>query len=192
MRLGILGGSFDPPHLGHLVLADRCLDALRLDRVLFVPAYRPPHKIDHPLSPYDVRAAMVAAAIADVPEFTLCDLERRRAGISYTIDTLRELHAAHPGAELWLLLGEDSVEELEQWREPDQLTRLARIAAYRRPGCRGRVPERLRDAVRFVAGPRIDVSSTQLRALVAGGESVRFLVPQAVAEMMQRQRLYRA
>lgn len=192
MRLGILGGSFDPPHLGHLILGDQCRQALGLDRVLFVPAYRPPHKIDRALTSFDLRSAMVAAAIADVAEFELCQIERQRGGVSYTVDTLRSLRAAYPQAELWLLLGQDSLEDLAHWHAPEQLPELARIAAYRREGCRGMVPAFLRDGVRFVEGPRIDVSSTELRRRVRAGDSIRFLVPAPVAAMIRREQLYAA
>jgi nicotinate-nucleotide adenylyltransferase len=190
VRLGILGGSFDPPHLGHLILAEQCRHALALDRVLFVPAYRPPHKIDREQSSFEVRAAMVAAAIAEVAPFELCDIERQRGGLSFTVDTLRDLQARYPQAELWLLLGQDSLEDLEQWRAPEQLLQLAQIAAYRREGSRGTIPPLLGGRVRFVEGPRVDVSSSELRERVHAGESIRFLVPAPVAELIIRERLY--
>jgi len=191
VRCGILGGTFDPPHRGHLVLARRCHEALTLDEVLFRPAYLPPHKLDAPLSPFELRMEMLRAAVGEEQGWRVLSLEREAGGVSYTVRTLERLSAERPGDELWLLIGEDSLDELAHWREPERIASLARLAVYRRSGAAGRVDPRFAGRVEFVEGPRVDISSREIRERLAAGRRVAGFVPAAVLAIIAREGLYR-
>ena len=188
MRIGLFGGTFDPPHVGHLIVAQDALARLELARVTFVPAFQPPHKREREVSSAEVRLALVRAAIAGDDRFAVDDLEIRRGGPSYTVDTLRELQARQPDAELFLLLGTDQYEEIETWREPRELRRLACIAVLSREG---RHPALRADGAIRVPVTRIDLSATEIRARVAAGQPIRYLVPPAVEALIRQHRLYR-
>jgi nicotinate-nucleotide adenylyltransferase len=190
VKLGILGGTFDPPHLGHLIVAQDAWSALGLDRILFVPAGLPPHKLDARLTSAELRLAMVRAAIAGDDRFDVNELELRRQGPSYTVDTLRELRAGLPRAELYLLLGADQVREFQTWRDPAEIARLAHIVALSRTG--ELVSPEPATAARVLPVTRIDVSATGIRTRVAAGEPIRYLVPAAVEAIIRREGLYRA
>jgi nicotinate-nucleotide adenylyltransferase len=190
MRVGVFGGTFDPVHLGHLILAEQCREQARLDRVLFVLAPRPPHKQDKAITPYHHRRTMLELAIAGYPAFQVSDLERDRTGPSYTIDTLRELKRQQPGDEFFLLVGSDSLRDLPTWREPAQIAELAALLVAERPefplpGDAG--PFHLK----LVAMPLIQISSTELRQRVSTGHSIRYLTPRAVECYIETHRLYR-
>ncbi|HZG41497.1 MAG TPA: nicotinate-nucleotide adenylyltransferase [Longimicrobium sp.] len=189
MRLGVYGGTFDPPHLGHLVAASEACQALALDRVLWVPSAVHPLKGGRVRTPPELRLEMVRAAIAGDPRFAADDLELRRRGPSYTVDTLRELRRREPGAELFFVTGADILGELHRWREPDEVLRLATLVVVSRageaPAPAGGVP------ARAVEMTRVDVSSTQVRRLAAAGRCIRYLVPEAVRAVIERERLYR-
>jgi nicotinate-nucleotide adenylyltransferase len=187
-RIGVFGGTFDPPHAGHLALAERARDELGLARVLFVPAADPPHKRAY--TPLAHRLAMARLAVRGFPAFAVSDLEARRAGPSYTVDTLRELHRRHPAAELWLLLGEDSLRDLPAWRDPSAIATLARIAVAPRPGVHAR--PRAGTRVTWLSAPALDIASHDLRARARRGESLRVLVPDPVIAYARRHRLYAA
>ena len=186
MRLGIYGGAFDPPHLGHLVAASDACGALGLDRLLWIPS------AVHPLKPVrtaaPLRLEMVRAAIQGDSRFAADDLELRRTGPSYTVDTLRELRAREPGAELFFLTGADNLAELPRWREPDEIARLATLAVVSRAG--DALPGDPPYPAVAVAVTRVDVSSTEVRRRVAAGQSIRYLVPDAVRAVIERERLY--
>lgn len=190
MTRGVLGGSFDPPHLGHLVLADQCASALDLQRVCFIPAYQPPHKPAGGVTAFDLRAEMLEAAVSGDPRFRVLSIERERGGISYTVETLRGLHESYADDLLWLLMGQDSLEDLVHWRNPEEIVALARVGVYRREGVTGAVPEFLRERVRFVEGPRVDVSSSEIRRRLREGLSVRHFVPEPVLDVIRREGLY--
>lgn len=189
MKLGIFGGTFDPPHVGHLIVAQDALLRLELERVLFVPAATPPHKMQRAVSPAEVRLALLERAIGDDARFEIADLELRRAGPSYTVDTLRELRKSRPAAELYFLVGVDQFRELSTWRAPEEVARLARLV----------VLSRGESDIAGLAGPphlpltvsRVDVSSTEIRRRVAAGEPIRYLVPPGVEEMIRARGLYR-
>lgn len=189
MRLGVYGGTFDPPHLGHLVAASETCEALGLDRVLWVPSAVHPLKAGRVRTAPELRLEMVRAAVAGDPRFAADDLELRRQGPSYTVDTLRALRAREPGAELFLVTGADILGELHRWRAPDEVLRLATLVVVSRAG------EALSPAggaaARAVEITRVDVSSTQVRRLAAAGKSIRYLVPEAVRAVIERERLYR-
>lgn len=186
-RIGVFGGTFDPPHLGHVALAEWAREQLDLDRVLFVPAGDPPHKRGRPLSPAASRVAMTRLAVKGHPGFGVETLEVRRRGPSFTIDTLRALHARHPGARLFLILGEDSLAEFATWREPAAIRKLATLVVARRPGSRA---SRGR-GVTWLDNPLFDLSSSGIRARARSGRSIRALVPAAVARYLERRHLYR-
>lgn len=195
MRLGVLGGTFDPPHLGHLLIAQDACARIPLDRVLFVPAALPPHKIGVVATPPRLRLEMVQAAIADDARFVADDLELEREGPSYTVDTLRELTKRQPGAELFLLLGADQFRELGTWREPEAIAQLATLVLVPRGADdSGAAQSAARDLpgarIEVLSSVRIDVSSTGIRRRRAAGEPIRYLVPEAVLRVIEREGLY--
>lgn len=194
MHVGLFGGSFNPPHLGHLVVAEALREACGLDRVIWMVAAQPPHKVGAELAPPEDRLEMTHRAIAGNPHFVVSDLEVRRAseqgGPSYTVDTLRQLTAALPDVRWSLLVGEDSLAAFHTWREPQEILQLAGLVVYRRSGANGEAAP-LRDAARLVEAGRIDVSSTELRARVREGRSTRYLLPDAVADYVAARGLYR-
>lgn len=192
MRLGLFGGSFNPPHVGHLAVAEACAEALRLDRVLWMPAATPPHKQgDRALASAADRLALVEAAIRGNGRFEASDLEIARGDVSYTVDTLRHLGRAAPEADLHLIVGGDSLAGFPTWRDPREILRLARLVAYARPGADlGDVPGWVVDGATLVEGPLLDLSSTALRARLGAGQTVRYLVPDAVRAEIEARGLY--
>ncbi len=199
MRLGILGGTFDPIHLGHLLLAEQAREELALDRVLLIPASRPPHKPGAPITPYSDRFAMLSLALEGTTGLIASELEREDLRPSYTVDTLRRLATLEPEAELWLLLGADSLRDLPAWREPEEIMRLARLAVYARPSEEepnlAPADPALADPppqATELSGPRLRLASTEIRARVAAGRSIRFLVPPAVERYIHEHGLYLA
>jgi nicotinate-nucleotide adenylyltransferase len=197
-RIGVLGGTFDPPHIGHLWLATLAADSLGLSRVLLMPAARPPHKGGQPVSNAADRVTMTRLAIAGDALLDLSLVEMERPGPSYTIDSLVELRASLDEAELVLIMAADSFAEIDTWREPDRLLELAEWAVGPRPGAT--LPDRAALRRRFganesrihlLAGPSLDVSSSEIRRRVAAGGSIRYLVPRAVEELIADRGLYR-
>ena len=196
-ELGILGGTFNPPHVGHLVMAQEALDQLGLDRVLLMPVARPPHK-EAPADPgADVRLELCRLATAGAPHVEVSDLEIERGGASYTVDTLRALHERAPEHALTFIVGGDMADSLPSWREPEAVLELARLAVAERDGLRREdIAERLEplhsgDRVAFFDMPRIDLSSSAIRERVAAGRPIRYLVPDPVIEAIRSRRLYR-
>jgi len=185
--VGLLGGSFDPIHHGHLLVAQAVLERLGLESVRFVPARQQPFKRGRHGATPEQRAAMVALAIADEPRFALERAELDRPGPSYTVDTLRALKARDPGVELVLLVGADAAAELASWREAAEIPRLARVAAFARPGASAPVGS---DIWRTVAVPAVDISATEVRERVRAGKSIRWWVPDPVARYVAAERLY--
>lgn len=197
-RIGILGGSFNPPHVGHLVCAQEARDQLGLERVLLMPAREPPHKeIAQDPGPR-ARLDMCRLAAGGDPGLGVCAIELEREGPSYTVDTLRLLHEREPGDELTFIVGGDMAETLPSWREPREVLRLARMAVTGRDERSAReLAERLAalhdgSRVLFFEMPRLDVSSTDLRRRVAQGRPIRHLVPDAVADEIAARGWYRA
>lgn len=188
-RIGVFGGTFDPPHVAHLALAEWAREQLKLDQVLFVPAARPPHKRGKTVSEAAARVTMTRLAVRGNAAFRVSTIEIRRDGPSFTIDTLAALRLAHPGAKLYLLLGEDSLTEFETWRDPDGIRKLATLVVARRPGVRstGRTQGR---GVRWLKAPPLDVSSSALRRRARRGGSLRYLVPEAVNSWIHRTGFY--
>ncbi len=199
MHIGIFGGTFDPVHLGHLILAEQCREEAGLDRVLFIPAARPPHKLEQPLTPFARRAEMLALAVAGNPAFQIDEREKDRPGPSYTVDTLEELHGQQPADRLTLLIGSDTLADLVHWRAPERIGLLADILVMARPGWPMASLEEARAALQLpasirlaylVRAPQIDISSRDLRRRAAEGRSLRYLVPRAVECYIQTHRLY--
>jgi nicotinate-nucleotide adenylyltransferase len=194
-RLGIFGGTFDPPHVGHVAVAEDVVRHLRLDRLIWIPAGDPPHKPERPVTPAGLRLEMTRAAVAGHPRFEVSEIEVRRPGPSYTVDTVRALHATHPSARLFLVLGADQVRTLDTgWREPATILELATLALMDRAGEDAlEVGPDLPGMERAIHVPvrRVDVSSTEVRARVAEGKDISALVSPGVLAVMERERLYR-
>lgn len=191
-RVGFFGGTFDPPHLGHTVVAAEVMEALELDRLLWVPAAVPPHKQGLPVTPAEVRRRMVAAAIADHPGFELCDLEIRREGVSYTVDTLRTLTAGHPGWSLYLLVGADLLPGFAGWKDPGAIRSMAKLTAISRGATAMPPGSDVHEGVRVVRVSPVDISSSEVRRRIAGGKSVSTMVAAQVLSIIESERLYRA
>ena len=195
--IGVFGGTFDPPHLAHLAIAEEAREVLGLSRVLFVPAGEPWQKAGRPVSPGRLRLAMVEAAVAGNPLFVADPREVNRPGPSYTSETLAEL-AAETGAELWFILSAEALEGFFTWRDPEGILALARLCVVPRDGAPDAAiasfVERFPGAAHRIAvldHPRLAISSTAIRAMVRAGRSIRYLVPDAVAALIAEYALYR-
>ena len=189
-RVGVFGGTFDPPHLGHSIVATEVVEAVGLDRLLWVPARIPPNKRGRPVTPAAVRRRMVEAAIGDDPRFVLCDLELEREGVSYTVDTLRSLRASHPGWSLFLILGPDLFAGFASWKEPEAIREMAQLVAVSRAGM---APASAAETggVRIVRVTPVDISSSRIRSRVARGKAVSGMVEPHVRSIVESERLYR-
>jgi nicotinate-nucleotide adenylyltransferase len=185
--IGLLGGSFDPVHHGHLIAGRIAAEALELDELRFVPAREQPFKRGRHGAPAADRAAMLDLAVAGAPGFAVERVELDRPGPSYTVDTLRALRARDPGAELTLLLGADAAAELDAWHRAEELPGLARIVVFGRPGAPMPATPLITGTVEV---PAIEISATEIRARVRAGRAIRYWVPDAVAEYIARHRLY--
>jgi nicotinate-nucleotide adenylyltransferase len=192
-RTGVFGGTFDPPHLGHLIVAQDVAEALELDRLLMVPAAAPPLNSDAEPAPAELRALMLAGALGDDPRLEMSRIELDRGGLSYTVDTLTSLAADHPEDELFLAIGVDQLRAFSTWRAPAEIARLARIVVMAREGAE---PDGegagVGMAYETVAVTRVDVSSTEIRRRVREGRSIRYWVPEAVRRIIDDERLYGA
>ena len=197
MRIGIYGGSFDPVHLGHLLLAESCREQIALDYVLFVPAGQSPLKSGTPQATGAQRADMLEFSLAGCPEYVVDRRELKRTGPSYTVETLRELNQEHPQDDLFLLLGADAVADFAKWREPAEIAELARLVIVNR-GTNHTPLESLTPIIGAaavercltVSMPAIDLSASEIRARVLADRSLRFRVPRAVAQYISQQELY--
>ncbi len=183
MRTALYGGSFDPIHHGHLILAREAMEQLALDRVVFIPAAQSPFKLDRTPAAPSVRLAMVRAAIVDEPHFECDDSETKREGPSFTVDTVEAWRAKAPGDELFLFIGEDNVSDLPKWRRFDELRQMVQFVVFGRASS---APAHDFPCV----NRRVDISATEVRKRVAQGRSIRYLVPDAVREIIQACRLY--
>ena len=194
-RLGILGGTFNPIHLGHLIIASYAADELELDRVLLMPAQTPPHKPDTEIIDAAHRAAMVRVAIADDPRLAFSDMDMLRAGPSYTVDLLERVREESSCADVFFIIGADSLRDFPSWHRPDAIIRLARLAVARRPGVvvdaamLDALPG-LRQRVALFDSPLIEISSTEIRDRAARDRSITWLVPPAVERYIYENGLY--
>ena len=199
-RIGILGGTFDPPHLGHLLIAESARSALDLETVLFLPAGEPWLKSGQQITPARRRRRMVELAIANNADFRLCDTELRRSGPSYTVDTLRQLRGDYPNdVVFYFIVGSDVLAQFHRWKEPERVLQLCRLAVVERPDgpsnplqlMEQRYPDAVASgAVLTVSGPRVNISASEIRRLVAQGISVRYQMPDAVTNYIRDHELY--
>ena len=201
MRVGIFGGTFDPIHYGHLIVAEQAREQAELDQVWFVPSARPPHKTDRPVSSFDRRAEMLSLALAGHEDrFRVETIEKDRSGLSYTADTLDALNASHPNTDWFLLLGADSVQDLPGWHEPLRIIDRATLLIASRPGhtlwsaaelAAGLGTDEKRVRLKVVNVPLIDIASRDLRQRAAEGRSLLFQLPHAVEVYVREKKLYR-
>lgn len=199
LRAGLLGGSFDPPHIGHLMLAEQARDQLDLSLVFLVPAGQPPHKLDRAMTPVADRVHMTELAIASNPAFRLSRVDADRPGPHYTIDLVRLVREQLPeDAELFFLMGFDSLRDLPTWREPARLIRTVQLVALTRPdvpidweSLEASLPG-VRERVTLLDMPELEIASNDIRRRVREGRSIRYMVPDAVREYIEEQGLYRA
>jgi len=196
VRIGLLGGTFNPPHIGHLVCATHALAGLELDRVLLVPVHEPPHKAAEADPGVEHRVELCRRAVAGNEQLDVSLVDAEVPGPSFTVDTLSRLHDRCPGDQLTFIVGGDMAFSLPTWREPEAILELAELGIAEREGVRrADIVERLSylgtDNVRFFHMPRLDISSSQIRRMVAAGGPIRYLVPDAVADYIEREGLYR-
>jgi nicotinate-nucleotide adenylyltransferase len=201
MRFGVFGGSFDPVHLGHLILAEQSRAQARLDQVLFVPAARPPHKQAVTLTPFAQRVEMLSLAISGHPAFQISEIEKDRPGPSYTVDTLAELKTLHPDVELFLLVGTDMARDLPSWYQPARILELSSLVIVGRPGSDRFSPAEIEQSLTLPEGksldfqqvqsPLIEISGRDIRRRVGEGDTIRYLVPRAVEIYIQDKQLYK-
>jgi nicotinate-nucleotide adenylyltransferase len=187
-RIGILGGTFDPVHLGHLILAVCARDQLACGELLLIPNVRSPIKPKGPVASFADRLAMIKLAIGQTPRLSVSDIEGRRESPSYTVDTLTALHAAYPDDELYLIVGSDAMRDFAAWHEAGRVPQLARIAVVAR---HGEQPVHDARVAQVIDMPRIDVSASDIRARIGRGLPIDFLTPPAVAAYIQQHALYR-
>jgi nicotinate-nucleotide adenylyltransferase len=193
MRLGLFGGTFDPIHVGHLILAESCREACDLERVWFVVAGSPPHKLSVGRTPVAHRIEMVRIAIAGHPAFEVSELEASRPGPNYSVETLEAVHRERPDDELFFLIGADGLADLPLWRQPQRILELATLVVVNRPDAAAGAPiapgQRSRP-IQHVAIPSIGISSSDLRRRIAERRSIRYQVPRGVEAYIEANRLY--
>lgn len=196
MKIGILGGTFDPPHLGHLRLAQAAIEALELDEVLFIPAAQNPLKNQKAGAKPDQRMTMVQRLIANEDRMGISDMELTRGGPSYTIETITELQIVHPG-DYWFLMGADALKTLGEWKTPGRLLRMCRLGVAIRPpltlaDALLKIPEEYRDRIDSVPMQGLDISSTEVRERLVRGLDIKQYVPDGVANYIRKNKLYQA
>lgn len=198
-RIGVYGGTFDPVHAGHLLLAECCREALQLDTVLLLPAGNPPHKSDSQIAPASHRLEMLKLAVSGCPEFQIDERELKRNGPSYTVLTLQEISEERPKAELFFLMGADSLRDIPGWQDPHEIISLATVVAVNRPGIPMPAPEQITEwagnlssSIQVIEIPGSDLSSSDLRSRVAKGRSIRFMTPRAVEVYIAQHELYQS
>ena len=196
MHIGIFGGTFDPPHVGHLVIADQALTQLKLDAVWFMPAGQPPHKLNNLVSAAAHRVAMTRLAIANHAGFHLSTFDVDRPAPHYSATAIETLEQQHPQHDWCFIMGADSLVDLPRWHTPRRLIALATLAVAGRPGVHPDLTEIERqvpgvsERIRWVDAPLVDLSSSQLRHMASAGASLRYLVPDAVIDYIQQHNLY--
>lgn len=192
MKVGLFGGTFNPPHSGHLIVIESVQDQMHFDRILFIPSANPPHKSDPSLAPASSRLEMTHLAVQGNETFMVSDIETTRMGKSYTVDTVGELAEKHPGADFSFIIGADNFLELETWKSPEDIFAKAGLIVMTRPGYdTAREKNRYTKLARFIHVPLIGISSTEIRRRVKHGRSIRYLVPPPVEEYIARHGLYR-
>lgn len=197
-RVGIMGGTFDPVHIGHLLIAEQSYRQYGLDYVIFMPAGRPPHKQDQDIISNKDRLAMLRLATEDIPYFRVSDYELNKQGLSYTFETLSELSRKFPDTEYYFIMGADSVKDMDHWRYPEIILNLAHILAAVRDNTdiqalqaeAQRLREKYSARISLLGAPELDISSRELRGRIAAGQSIRFMVPEKVRNYIYYYHLY--
>ena len=188
MKIGILGGTFNPIHIGHLILAEEAREKLGLGRIIFVPTYLPPHKENSDIAPASDRLKMASLAIKGNKYFMVSDIEIKRDGRSYTIDTLREFKAIYPKDELYFIIGSDLLKYLDDWKDLNEIIKMVKFIAATRPG----YPlEKIPSYIDTVAIRAVDVSAFEIRSCVRENKSFRYLVPEEVFNYINKKGLYK-
>ncbi|MFA4993032.1 MAG: nicotinate-nucleotide adenylyltransferase [Candidatus Omnitrophota bacterium] len=187
MKIGILGGTFNPVHIGHLILAEEAREKLGLDKIIFIPAALPPHKDNFNIAPADKRLKMLSLAIKGNKNFTVSDVEIKRKGRSYTIDTLKELKNKYSHDELYFIIGSDLLKYLNEWKDLSEIIKMVKFVAATRPG----YPlEQIPHYIKTMAIRAVDVSGFEVRECVKENKSFRYLVPEAVFDYINKNKLY--
>lgn len=192
LRIGVFGGTFNPPHMGHLLLTGMVRERFGLDRVLWIPNSRSPFKTGEELADAADRLAMIRAATEGDAAFSVSEIEIWQRGASYTVDTLRKLREEHPDAAFRLIVGSDQWSEFSRWREPEEIVRRAPLIVFPRAGYeQAAVPAGFEKYMEFADTPLIDLSSTDIRERIRAGRPVRYMAPPAVLEIIEERGLYR-
>lgn len=193
MDIGLFGGSFNPPHVAHLIVAETVRDQFGLDQIWWIPSHRPPHKEDGELVAAHHRLAMTRRATEQNPAFEVSDIEIQREGVSYTVHTLRALQEEHPDTSFWLIIGSDSLRDFGAWHRPDEIVDRVPLIVYKRPGAISSIADpQYTNHVRFADAPLLEVSGTEVRARCRKGRSIRYLVPEPVRQYINEHALYAA
>lgn len=193
MKICIFGGTFDPPHLGHLLVAQTVFESENFDQVLFVPALKPPHKENGDITSIDHRLAMLNMAIEDNPNFDISDIEVRRGGISYTLDTIRDLkkEKSMPTDDMYFLLGSDTLKTFNAWENPEEILKECKVIVAVRPGFRpSDIPSWILSRIHFANLPRIEISSSTIRERWRADKTIRYMVTLPVWEYINQHNLY--
>jgi len=186
-RIGVFGGTFNPIHYGHLVLAEQAYEKLNLDRVLFIPSFKPPHKSSQNIAEARHRFEMVKIAIKANRRFQLSDIEIKRQGRSYLVDTLRQLSSIYPNAQLFFISGSDTAGQMAKWKSIEEVLSLARFILAKRPGYQ---LKKYSNKISVISITELDISSSMIRRRIRMGKSVNYLMPPAVIKYIQRNKLY--
>ena len=193
MKVCLFGGTFDPPHLGHLIIAQTIFEAENFDQIVFVPAYQPPHKNGMKISPVDQRLEMLNIAIKENPNFIMSDLEIERKGLSYSIDTIMEYKKQNNlnSNDLFYLMGSDSLRQFKKWKDPKMIIDESRVIVAIRPGFRpSDIPNWILAKIQFASIPRIEISSTTIRERWVNDKTIRYMVTLPVWEYINKHNLY--
>ncbi|MEB1808148.1 MAG: nicotinate-nucleotide adenylyltransferase [Bacillaceae bacterium] len=187
-KIGILGGTFDPPHIGHLLIAQEVLEQCKLDEIWFMPANIPPHKKNDEVSSVTDRIEMVTKAIEGVEQFTVSTVELERNGPSYTVDTLKELKMKLPDVEFYFIIGGDMIEQLHTWERIDELFEYVTFVGLQRPGYSQ--SSKYAEKLQLLTIPQVDISSSDIRERLKEGRSIRYFVPEQVRQFIEERQLY--
>lgn len=194
MKVCLFGGTFDPPHNAHFIIAEAIRESLDLNRIVFIPAFKPPHKFEtKPVTPVEHRVAMLKLCINDIPEFEYSDIEIIRGGVSYTIDTIREMKRTKDitSRDLHFLIGSDSLAEFKSWKDWESILEESQVIVARRPRFeKSDIDADIIDRVKFLNLPRMEISSTEIRDRFHADRMTRFYVPAVVSEYIQQNKLY--
>ena len=193
MKVCLFGGTFDPPHLGHLIIAQTIFEAENFDQIVFIPAYQPPHKKGLKISPVDQRLEMLNIAIKENPNFIMSDLEIQRKGLSYSIETIMEYKKQNniKSKDLFYLMGSDSLKKFKKWKEPKMIISESRVIVAIRPGFRpSDIPNWILAKIQFASIPRIEISSTTIRDRWAEDKTIRYMVTESVWQYINKNKLY--